>query len=55
MIVKTAKGYVVYSDDRSRRLGKPHKTMTDAKKQISGAEITKSTKPDGGSYGGNPR
>lgn len=54
MIVKTSKGYVVYSEDRKKRLSKPYKSMSEAKKRLGEVEYFKHKKPDGGGYGGRP-
>jgi hypothetical protein len=53
MIVKTPSGYVVYSEDRKKRLSKPFKSMSEAKKRLGEIEYFKHKKAsEGGGYGG---
>lgn len=54
MIVKLTKGYYVYSEDKSRRLGGPYETRAEAAKRLAEVDYFKHAKkaPGGGSYGG---
>lgn len=51
MVVKTPKGFVVYSEDKTKRLGGPYKTKAEAEGRLKQIEYFKN-KPEGGSYGG---
>lgn len=52
MIVKSGSGFMVYSEDKSKRLGGPYKTLAEAKARLAQIEYFKHKAPEGGGYGG---